>query len=94
MISDEHEPEKIKSQFEIFMEIVNDLVVIIDQNEDFTIELINKCPLLEQLDYSDIELIGMPFTQIISLDDVKKVIKFLKKGVEIFGNSQEIKNNR
>lgn len=91
MITDEHESEKIKSQFESFMEIVNDLVIIIDQNEDFTIKLINKCPLLDKLGYSDIDITGKPFLQIISSDDGKRVAKFLKKGIEIFGNAQEIK---
>ncbi|MFX0075421.1 MAG: PAS domain S-box protein [Candidatus Hermodarchaeota archaeon] len=91
MISDEHEQDKIKTQFEIFMEIVNDLVVIIDQNEGFTIELINKCPLIDKLGYSDIDLTGNPFMQIISSDDVKRLTKFLKKGAEIFGEAQEIK---
>jgi PAS domain S-box-containing protein len=91
MISDDHKPEKIKTPFEIFMEIVNDLVVIIDQNEDFSINLINKCLLLDKLGYSDLELIGKPFKQIISSDDFKRVEKFLKKGVETFGSSQELK---
>ncbi|MFX1448871.1 MAG: PAS domain S-box protein, partial [Promethearchaeota archaeon] len=91
MISDEHEQEKIKTRFEIFMEIVNDLVVIVDLNEDFSIELINKCPLLEKLGYSDIELTGKSFLSIISLEDTKKVVKFLKKGVESFARFQELK---
>ncbi|MBY8987875.1 MAG: PAS domain S-box protein, partial [Candidatus Lokiarchaeota archaeon] len=89
MISDEH--EKIKSQFQIFMEIVNDLVVIVDQNEDFSIILINKCPLLEKLGYSDNKLTGKPFSHIVSADHVKRVTKFLKKGVETFGSFQELK---
>ncbi|MFX0048977.1 MAG: PAS domain S-box protein, partial [Candidatus Hermodarchaeota archaeon] len=91
MISDEHEQEKIKTRFEIFMEIVNDLVVIVDLNEDFSIELINKCPLLEKLGYSDIELTRKSFLSIISLEDTKKVVKFLKKGVESFARFQELK---
>ncbi len=91
MISDEHEQEKDKTQFENLMEIVNDLVVRIDQSEDFNIELINKCPLLEKLGYADTEIIGKPFMHLISADDIKRVAKFLKKGVEIFGNAQEIK---
>lgn len=91
MISDDHGQEKIKTQFQIFMEIVNDLVVVIDQNEDFRIDLINKCPLLENLGYSDSKLIGKPFLDIIFSDDVKRVTKFLKKGVEAFGSAQELK---
>jgi len=91
MISDDRKQEKVKTQFQIFMEIVNDLVVIIDQNEDFNIELINKCPLLEKLGYSDAELPGKPFSQIVFSEDIKKVTKFLKKGVETFENFQEIK---
>ncbi|NVM19002.1 MAG: PAS domain S-box protein [Candidatus Lokiarchaeota archaeon] len=91
MISDDHGQESIKTQFQIFMEIVNDLVVVIDQNEDFRIDLINKCPLLEKLGYSDSKLTGKPFLDIIFSDDVKRVTKFLKKGVEAFGNSLELK---
>jgi hypothetical protein len=45
MISDDNKRENVKTQFQIFMEIVNDLVIIIDQTEDFKIELINNCPL-------------------------------------------------
>jgi len=91
MISDDNEQENVKTQFQIFMEIVNDLVVVIDQNEDFSIKLINKCPLLEKLGYSDSELTGKPFFQIVSSEDSKKVTKFLKKGVETFESFQEIK---
>ncbi len=91
MISDDHKQEKNKTQFQTFMEIVNDLVVIVDQNEDFRIDLINKCPLLEKLGYSDIELTGKPFLHIISSDDVKRATKFLKKGIETFGSFQELK---
>ncbi|GAG84903.1 unnamed protein product, partial [marine sediment metagenome] len=65
---DDNKKENIKTQFQIFMEIVNDLVVIIDQNEDFSIDLINKCPLLEKLGYSDSELPGKPFSQLCSQD--------------------------
>ncbi len=91
MISEDDEQEKNKSQFEIFMEIVNDLVIIIDQNEDFNINLINRCPLLDKLGYSDRELTGKPFMQLIALEDIKRVSKFLKKGVETFGGFQELK---
>ena len=91
MISDDQKQGNVKTQFQIFMEIVNDLVVVIDQNEDFNIDLINKCPLLEKLGYSDTELPGKPFFQIVSSEDSKKVAKFLKKGVETFESFQEIK---
>jgi PAS domain S-box-containing protein len=73
------------------MEIVNELVIIIDQNEDFNINLINRCPLLDKLGYTDKELTGKPFMQLIASDDVKIVSKFLKKGVDTFESFQELK---
>ncbi|MBY9015382.1 MAG: PAS domain S-box protein [Candidatus Lokiarchaeota archaeon] len=91
MISDDNKQDNIKTQFQIFMEIVNDLVVVINQNKDFDIELINQCPLLDKLGYSEIKLTGKPFLSIFFSDDVKKIAKFLKKGVEIFGHLQEIR---
>jgi len=60
MISDDNKQDNIKTQFQIFMEIVNDLVVVINQNKDFVIELINQCPLLDKLEYSENDLTGKP----------------------------------
>ncbi len=91
MISDDNKQDNIKTQFQIFMEIVNDLVIVINQNKNFDIELINQCPLLDKLGYFEIDLTGMPFLTIFFSDDVKKIAKFLKKGVETFGHFQEIR---
>ena len=91
MISDDDKPDNIKTQFQIFMEIVNDLVVVINQNKDLDIKLINQCPLLDKLEYSENDLISKPFLSIFFSDDIKKIAKFLKKGVEIFGYFQEIR---
>ena len=91
MISDDNKRENVKTQFQIFMEIVNDLVTIIDQTEDFKIELINNCPLLEKLGYAESDLVGNSFLKIPFSEDKKKVVKFLKKGIDTFGNFQEIK---
>ena len=91
MITDDDKRDNIKTQFQIFMEIVNDLVVVINQNKDFDIELINQCPLLDKLGYTENDLTSKPFLTIFFSDDGKKVAKFLKKGVETFGHFQEIK---
>jgi len=91
MISDDNKQGNIKTQFQIFMEIVNDLVVVINQNKDFVIELINQCPLLDKLEYSENDLTGKPFLTIFFSEDIKKVSKFFKKGVETFGHFQEIR---
>ncbi|MBY9008412.1 MAG: PAS domain S-box protein [Candidatus Lokiarchaeota archaeon] len=91
MISDDNKQDNTKTQFQIFMEIVNDLVVVINQEKDFNIELINKCPLLDKLGYSENDLISKPFLTIFFADSVKNIAKFLKKGVETFGHFQEIK---
>ncbi|MHA1240369.1 MAG: PAS domain-containing protein, partial [Promethearchaeota archaeon] len=91
MISDDDKQDNIKTQFQIFMEIVNDLVVVINQNKDLDIELINQCPLLDKLEYSENDLTGKPFLTIFFSEDIKKIAKFLKKGVEIFGYFQEIR---
>lgn len=91
MISDDNKQDNIKTQFKIFMEIVNDLVVVITQNKDLDIELINQCPLLDKLGYFEINLTGKSFLTIFFSDDVKKIAKFLKKGVETFGHFQEIR---
>jgi len=91
MISDDNKQDNIKTQFQIFMEIVNDLVVVINQNKDFVIELINQCPLLDKLEYSENDLTGKPFLTIFFSEDVKKIAKFFKKGVETFSHFQEIR---
>ena len=91
MISDDNKRENVKTQFQIFMEIVSDLVIIIDQTEDFKIELINNCPLLEKLGYTESDLVGNPFQYILFSEDIKKAIRFLKKGIDTFDNFQEIK---
>ena len=91
MISDDNKQGNIKTQFQIFMEIVNDLVVVINQNKDFDIELINQCPLLDKLEYSENDITGKPFLTIFFSEDIKKVSKFFKKGVETFGHFQEIR---
>ena len=91
MISDDNKQGNTKTQFQIFMEIVNDLVVVINQNKDFAIELINQCPLLDKLEYSENDLTGKPFLTIFFSEDIKKVSKFFKKGVETFGHFQEIR---
>ena len=91
MISDNSKQGNIKTQFQIFMEIVNDLVVVINQNKDFDVELINQCPLLDKLEYSENDLTGKPFLTIFFSGDIKKVSRFFKKGVETFGHFQEIR---
>jgi len=91
MISDDKKQDNLKTQFQIFMEIVNDLVVVINHNKDFTIELINQCPLLDNLEYSENNLIDEPFLTIFFSEDIKKIAKFLKKGVETFGHFEEIR---
>ncbi len=91
MIADNNKQGNLKTQFQIFMEIVNDLVVVVNQNKDFAIELINQCPLLDKLEYSENDLTGKPFLTIFFSEDVKKVAKFFKKGVETFGHFQEIR---
>ncbi len=91
MISDDNKRENVKTQFQIFMEIVNDLVMIIDQTEDFRIELINNCPLLEKLGHAESDLVGNSFLKILFSEDKKKAVKFLKKGIDTFGNFQETK---
>ena len=91
MIADDNKGDKGKTQFQIFMEIVNDLVMIIDQTEDFKIELINNCPLLEKLGYVESDLVGNSIIKILFSEDKKKAVKFLKKGIDTFGNFQEIK---
>ena len=91
MISDDKKQDNIKTQFQIFMEIVNDLVVVINQNKDFTIELINQCPLLDKLEYSENDLTEESFLTIFFSEDIKKIAKFLRKGVETFGHFEEIR---
>ncbi len=91
MISDDNKRENVKTQFQIIMEIVNDLVMIIDQTEDFKIELINDCPLLENLGYAESDLVGNSFLNILFSEDKKKAIRFLKKGIDTFDNFQEVK---
>jgi len=91
MITDDNKRENVKTQFQIFMEIVSDLVMIIDQTEDFKIEIINNCLLLERLGYAISDLVGISFLKLVFSEDKKKAVRFLKKGIDTFDNIQEIK---
>ena len=49
MIIDQKNLDTLGTQYQLFMEILDDLVLIIEPNSKFIIESVNKCSLLEKL---------------------------------------------
>jgi PAS domain S-box-containing protein len=81
---------ELASQLQFFMETINDLILVVNHEEDFKIEYVNNNLLLEKLGYSQKGILGRDFAQLIHSDDIKKAIKFIKKGIESGERSQEI----
>jgi len=91
LITDHKNIENTEAQIQLFMEIVNDLVIILNPQNNYRIELVNKSPLLHKLGYSYKGLIGKNFSSIIQKDDTKKISKILRKDAESGEYVQEIK---
>ena len=91
MIEKEEEPLELIEKFRLIIENVNDLISIIDQEHPFNIKFINEQTFLNLLDYSNKDLLNKSILDYIHPDDVKKVIKFLKKGTDGGVDLQEIR---
>ncbi|MFX1496346.1 MAG: PAS domain S-box protein [Promethearchaeota archaeon] len=91
MITDEKDHENLETQLQLFMDTVDDLILIIDTSDELRLEYVNKCSFLYKLGYSSVDLIGQPFLSIISPEDIKKAIRTLKKGTELPDRIQELK---
>lgn len=91
MITDEKDYENLETQLQIFMDTVDDLILIIETSDELRLEYVNKCSFLYKLGYSSVELIGQPFLSIISPEDIKKAIRALRKGSELPDRIQELR---
>jgi len=91
MITDDKDYENLETQLQLFMDTVDDIIFIIDTSDELRLEYVNNSTFLYKLGYSSVDLIGEPFLSIIAPEDIKKVIKVLKKGVEFPERVQEIK---
>lgn len=91
MITNDDKHDELASQLQLFMETINDLIIVVDHVEDFKMEYVNKCLLLEKLGYSQKGILGRVFAQIIHSDDIKKAAKIIRKGSESGEKPQEIK---
>ncbi|MFX0042205.1 MAG: PAS domain S-box protein [Candidatus Hodarchaeota archaeon] len=81
-----------------YFEYVNDLIGVVEIDNEFKFDFINEHNYENLLGYSNKDLIGQSFLNILHPDDVKKVIKVLKRGTESEDHLQEIrvkhKNNK
>ena len=91
MITDDKKTDEYAAQLQLFMETINDLIIVVDHAEDFKIEYVNKCLLLDKLGYSQKGILGRNVSQLIHSDDIKKTYKVIKKGIEAGEKSTEIK---
>ncbi len=81
-----------------YLEYVNDLISVVEIDNEFKFDFINEHNYQNMLGYSNKDLIGKSILRILHPDDIKKVIKVLKRGTESEVHSQEIrvkhKNNK
>ncbi|TFG03536.1 MAG: PAS domain S-box protein [Promethearchaeota archaeon] len=88
MIIDQKKLDSLGTQYQLFMEILDDLVLIVDPNSKFIIESVNKSPILEKLAINPHSLIGKSIFKLISSEYEKKVEKVLKQNT-LIGNGDE-----
>jgi len=81
MIIDQKKLESLGTQYQLFMEILDDLVLIIQPKSKYIIESHNKSSLLEKLGLNSHSLNGKSIFKLISTNDGKKIEKFLSKSI-------------
>lgn len=82
MISNSREFDVYSNSFlPHLLETINGLLIVIQPKEDFKIEFINNSKLLEELGYSDNNLLGKSFLNLIHSIDIEKVKDFLINNV-------------
>ncbi|TFG29037.1 MAG: PAS domain S-box protein, partial [Promethearchaeota archaeon] len=91
MIGKEEEPLELIEKYRLIIENLNDLVCIINQEAPYKIKFVNEHIVLSLLHYSNRELIDKSILEYIHPDDVKSVIKFLKKTTDGGIDLQEIR---
>ncbi|MHA2088395.1 MAG: PAS domain S-box protein, partial [Promethearchaeota archaeon] len=68
--------------FPLFMDISNDIFVVVQLDDELKIEFINSCNFMEKLGYSHDSLVGTSFLNLINSDDKMKMINLLKNNVK------------
>jgi PAS domain S-box-containing protein len=91
MIIDQKNLDTLGTQYQLFMEILDDLVLIIEPNSKFIIESVNKCSLLEKLGMNPDNLIGKSIFKFTSSDEEKKLLKILTKNLIADEKEDEIR---
>ena len=82
MISnDKNYYKDFETLFPLFMDVTNDLFIIIRLDEEFTIDFINNGSFLGKLGYSIDLLVGTSFMELIYSDDVERAINLLKNNM-------------
>ena len=80
MINNQKKTPPLKTTYPLILENVNDLICILEPDYDYKFQLINENTYKNILGYSSTDLIGEPFLNYVHLDDVKRIVKILKKG--------------
>ena len=90
MIIDQKKLNSLGTQYQLFMEILDDLVLIVEPNSSYRIELVNKSPLFEKLGINPRSLIGKSIYKLISSDYEKIVQKMFHKNTLMGEKDTEI----
>ena len=90
MINNEKKTPPLKITYPLILENVNDLVCIVEPIYDYKFLLINET-YSNILGYSSKDLIGESFLNYLHLDDVKRIVKTLKKGSISLENLKELR---
>ena len=80
MINNKKKTPPLKTTYPLILENVNDLVCILEPDYDYKFQLINENTYSSILGYSSKDLIGKSFLNYLHIDDVKRIVKTLKKG--------------
>ncbi|MBD3194779.1 MAG: PAS domain S-box protein [Candidatus Lokiarchaeota archaeon] len=66
------------------LENLNELVILVNQKYDFKIEYFNTNAFNKILGYNENELLDQSFLKILHQDDIRNVVKILKRGTGVF----------
>lgn len=91
MIIDDKNYGNLEAQVQFFMDFISDLIIIVNVQDNYVIESVNKSPILNKLGYNYKELIGKQLITYLFPDDIKKLLKHLKKEFESGEYSLEIR---
>ena len=91
MIIDDKNYGNLEAQVRFFMDFISDLIIIVNVQDNYIIESVNKSPILNKLGYNYKELIGKQLSTYLFPSDIKKLLKYLKKEFESGEYSLEIR---